>query len=116
MPYASVDRKREAGRNYAARPDVRAHRQATYARWSTENKDRILAKEARRRLGERAKCLIATARTRAHRRGLAFNLDQYVHELQARIDKGACELTGEPFDLSPGRKFNSPSIDRIDPS
>lgn len=71
--------------------------------------------EAKRRLEKRAMCLIATTRTRARKRGLDFDLHSHVAELQARIDMGVCELTGEPFDLSPGRKFNSPSLDRIDP-
>jgi hypothetical protein len=37
-------------------------------------------------------------------------------DIQRRIDAGACEITGTSFDLSAGKKFNSPSIDRIDPS
>lgn len=79
------------------------------------NKVRRAAGEARRRLEKRAQCLVANARTRARKRGLYFDLDGAVEHIQARIDRGCCEMTGTPFDLSPGRKFNSPSIDRIDP-
>jgi hypothetical protein len=65
---------------------------------------------------KRAQCLVANARTRARKRGIAFDLDDAVPEIQAKIDSGRCEITGVSFDLSPGRKFNSPSIDRITPS
>jgi hypothetical protein len=59
--------------------------------------------------------MIATARTRARRRSLKFDLDQHVEELQARINIGRCEVTGVPLNLGGGRTFDSPSLDRIDP-
>ena len=59
-------------------------------------------------------CLVATIKHRAKKRKLEFDLDQHISEIQSRIDLGVCEITGSPFDLSPGRKYNSPSIDRID--
>lgn len=90
-------------------------RAAAFKRWREANGDHVRAKEAQRRLERRALCLIATSRTRARKRGLEFDLEKHADEIQARIDRGFCELTGEPFDLSPGRKFNSPSLDRIDP-
>lgn len=108
--------KRVRDREYASRPEVKARRQKVYAAWSAANRDRLLAKEADRRLAKRGSVLVATVRTRARKRNLAFDLDAHVADIQARIDRGVCELTGAPFDLSPGRKFNSPSIDRINSS
>jgi len=115
MPYADLARRREHDAEYNHRPHVKARRQATFARYAAANRDKLAAAGAERRLTQRALCLIATTRTRARKRGLAFDLELHAAELQARIDTGVCELTGEPFDLSPGRKFNSPSLDRIDP-
>jgi hypothetical protein len=50
--------------------------------------------------------------------GFAFDLN--VQEIQQRMDKGACEVTGYPLDLTPlasryERRPNSPSLDRINP-
>lgn len=101
---------------YLAQPHVREARRRNYKNWSERNKHKRIADAALRRLEKRAMCLVATTRTRARKRGLAFDLSEHVAELQARIDLGVCELTGYPFDLSPGRKFNSPSFDRINPS
>lgn len=115
MP-SKPDVKRAQQREYCARPDVKARRAETHAIWSASNHDRKLTNEARRRLERRASCLVGTIRTRARKRGLEFDLDSHVEDIQRRIDAGLCELTGLPFDLSPGRKFNSPSIDRINPS
>ena len=83
--------------------------------WAENNKEYLLAREAKRRLERRGQCLISNARMRAKKRGLVFNLDAHCAEIQRRINGGHCEITGTPFDLSPGRKFNSPSIDRINP-
>lgn len=60
-------------------------------------------------------CLIAGARTRAKKRKIFFDLDPYVSHVQKRIDAGFCELSGVRFDLSPGRSYASPSIDRVTP-
>ena len=109
------DRRKAYARQYVARPDVKKKRAETYAKWLESNRSKKLESEARRRLERRASCLVATVRTRARKRGLPFDLDQHIGELQDRINKGACEMTGQLFDLSPGRKWNSPSVDRIDP-
>lgn len=66
-----------------------------------------------RRIFYRAKGLVHSARVRAAKRGVPFDLDQHVEEIQARIENGVCEMTGEPFDLISVRSFDSPSIDRI---
>jgi hypothetical protein len=116
VPYADPARRRQHEAEYNQRPHVRARRQAGFARYAAANRERLAEAGAEFRLRRRASCLIATTRTRARKRGLAFDLDQHRADIQARIDRGACELTGEPFDLSPGRKFNSPSLDRINPA
>lgn len=116
MGFKSNAARNEWERGYNSQPDVAHKRSARFKRWREENRDHLNAKEAERRLTKRAQCLIANARTRARNRGLIFDLDAHVDEIQGRIDLGYCELTGTPFDLTPGRKFNSPSLDRIKPS
>lgn len=64
----------------------------------------------------RARDLMRHARFRAHKKGLPFDLDEHLEELQARIDAGVCEVSGEPFNLAGGRTWDSPSLDRMDPS
>lgn len=113
MPYADAEAKRAYQRKYTGRDDVKARRRETFREWAEKNREKRLANEARRRLEKRAMVLVATVRTRARKRGLDFDLDQHIAEIQRRIDLGVCEVTGQPFDLSPGRSFNSPSIDRI---
>lgn len=63
----------------------------------------------------RALVLVTAARYRAKQAGLAFDLDQFADQLQARIDAGRCELSGLPFRLDGGRTWDSPSLDRIIP-
>lgn len=63
----------------------------------------------------RARDLMRHARFRAMKRGLPFDLDHYLNELQQRIDIGLCEISGLPFNLDGGRTWDSPSFDRIDP-
>lgn len=108
-----MTRKLEYDRAYAlAHKDERSE---TNRAWRQKNAARVRAKEAKRRLEKRAMCLVATARTRARLRSLDFDLDAHTAALQKRIDAGCCELSGVRFDLSPGRKAFSPSLDRIDP-
>jgi hypothetical protein len=65
----------------------------------------------------RVKYLVAECRRRSAKKGLSFNLDQYIPELQARLDMGACELSGIPFKQTMGpTTYDSPSLDRINPS
>jgi hypothetical protein len=56
------------------------------------------------------------ARFRAHKKRLAFDLDEHLEELQGRIDAGLCEMSGFPFNLDGGRTWDSPSFDRINPT
>ena len=116
MGFSNPDDKRAYDRAYTSKPEVKEKRKEAYRKWKDLNRDRLLEREAKRRLEKRAKVLVATVRTRARKRGLEFDLDEHVQDLQRRVDMGVCEVTGQPFDLSPGRKYNSPSLDRIDPS
>lgn len=113
MPYKSAESKRENQRRYNARPEVAAKRKAYFTRWAAANSEKRKAVEARRRLERRARCLIATAQTRARKKGILCNISHV--DIQRVIDAGLCELTALPFDLSPGRKWNSPSLDQIIP-
>jgi hypothetical protein len=70
----------------------------------------------RSRLGKRGHYLIKEAKTRALKMGMAFDLDHYKLEIQARVDLGVCEMTGIPLNLDGGRTWDSPSLDRIDPN
>jgi hypothetical protein len=110
-----MDKVERAAYDKAYREKNRPDREAKQAIWRSDNRDRIKAKDAKRRLQKRAQCLINAARTRSRAKGIEFSLDEFEPELQARIDAGKCELSGVEFDLSPGRKPNSPSLDRISP-
>jgi hypothetical protein len=64
----------------------------------------------------RAKVLVSHARTRAEKKGLAFELD--IEWAFKAIAAGSCEVTGLPFDLSltGARNLYGPSLDRVDPT
>lgn len=114
MPRAKRGDRAEYDRAYRA---INKERIDAYgAEWRLQNKERLKERHARRRLEKRAMCLIAGARVRCRNKGIVFALDGFAEELQRRIDLGRCELSGAPFDLSPGRKANSPSLDRRDPA
>lgn len=78
--------------------------------------ERRSASHKKWRANNRAAALITSAKFRAKQKGLAFDLDEVKERLQMRIDRGVCEATGIPFDLAGGRTWNSPSLDRIDPT
>ena len=101
---------------YHRRPEVIARRKIYNKKWHTENHEKRKLSEARRRITKRAQCLVSNCRTRARRRGIEYALDSQVDALQAIINKGKCQITGTAFNLVGGRTWNSPSIDRIDPS
>ena len=75
-----------------------------------------LARSLKRRNDKRAWLLVDSARQRAKLRRLPFDLDGYQGELQKRIDAGVCEFSGVPLRLDGGRTFDSPSLDRINPT
>ncbi len=114
MPQMDKAARAAYDREYRAKNNER--KKAYEAQWRAENAEHLKARGAKRRLEKRAKCLIAAARVRSRNKGHAFGLDDFSAELQSRIDKGKCELSGVSFDLSPGRKPNSPSLDRINPA
>jgi hypothetical protein len=64
----------------------------------------------------RGRLLIAEARRRCKKRGLAFDLHGHESVIEERVQRGVCEMTGLPFDFhNQGTGWNSPSLDRIDP-
>lgn len=114
MPWADLDRKREYDREYRSKNRGRLNENTR--KWCSENKDRRRVTEEKRKMERRARLLVTNAKKRVRAKGLEFNLDDHIDDLQARIDVGVCELTGYPFNLSGGRTFDSPSLDRIDAS
>lgn len=114
MPRMDKEQRALYDREYRAKNKER--RDAYAAQWRSENRGRLKLKDAKRRLEKRAMCLIAAARVRCRNKGILFKLNDFASELQRRIDLGYCELSGVKFDLSPGRKPNSPSLDRREPS
>lgn len=116
MPYKTPENKRAYMKSYLQRDGVVERRKANTLAWSKANREHLRRREKIRQLTKRAQCLISYARRRASKRSIAFDLDSHVSTLQARIDAGTCELTGIPFTLDNGRQWDSPSIDRIEPS
>jgi hypothetical protein len=111
-----MDKAARAAYDREYRAKNKERKQAYEAQWRAENAEHLKARGAKRRIEKRAKCLIAAARVRSRNKGHAFGLNDFSEELQSRIDRGICELSGVSFDLSPGRKPNSPSLDRINPA
>ena len=97
---------------WASLPDLKKSRKKWRASRILTDRDYGL----KYRLKHRAKDLIRHAKLRAAKKSLPFDLHHHVKEIQSRIDRGFCELTGIPFNLESGRTFDSPSLDRIDPS
>jgi hypothetical protein len=65
--------------------------------------------------------MVSDAEQRAKRKGIPFNLRDYIPQLRTRIGAGFCEITGLPFGVKGrGRKLGpdpfSASLDRIEPS
>lgn len=85
-------------------------------KYRTTSPERRSATFKKYREGNRARVLVSAARYRAKQAGIPFNLDEWVPELQARIDNGKCELSGMPFRLDGGRTWDSPSLDRVIPA
>ena len=75
--------------------------------WASDAK-RAYLKE--RRATHRGFSLTNDAKRRAKEKGLAFDLDW--RDIQARIDRGVCEVTGIAFDLSTPKAWNAPSLDQ----
>lgn len=61
--------------------------------------------------------MLKRARARAAKSGAKYSLDDTDRKrLQCTLDQGFCQLTGLPFHTGDGYRFNSPSLDRIDPA
>lgn len=103
-----------ARRRACYRKRVQEGRQKPTNRKRDKAADRLYQMKYRQK--HRAKDLIRHAKTRATKKGVSFDLDKYQNEIQARIDLGVCEMTGTSFNLSQGRTYSSPSLDRINPS
>lgn len=87
-------------------------RKAGHTAYYLRKRDQILGLE------NRARRLVTSAKPRARKKGLPFDLDQHIPEIQARINTGVCELSGLPF--TPRGKNGkmgplSASLDRIKP-
>lgn len=110
---------REYSKEYRKDPVRKAARDAQIREWCKANPESRARSFAKYRLTRRGAALVAQVKKRAKLKGLDFDLDAHVHDIQARIDAGVCEMTGVPFDLTPPqgshRRFNAPSLDRIDP-
>lgn len=65
------------------------------------------------RLNKRGLALTSDAKRRAKTKGIPFDLDW--RDIQKRIDKGACEVSGIRFDLMTPKAWNAPSLDQIVP-
>lgn len=105
-----VDKSRSRGRKYSCKKCLAAVKAKRYK----ENVEKHRAAVKRSRERNLARALVDGARKRAVKKGIAFDLDQHLDLIRARLDKGHCEVTGLPFQIGLGHHWASPSIDRID--
>ena len=82
---------------------------------SSYDADSARKRRALQKLENGAALLVKSAKERAKKRGLSFDLNKHIDEIQAIIDSGKCQMTGVEFYIGEGRFFNTPSIDRINP-
>jgi len=74
-------------------------------------------RSAANRRRRRAWAIISSARSRARKLGIAFDLCEHADALDRRLRVGVCELTGVRLDFTHVQaEWNSPSLDRIDPA
>ena len=101
------------------RPGVLEQRREAIRQWGKSHPESRSRTFAKYYLNRRGAALAANVKRRAKAKGWAYDLDDHIPDLQARVDAGVCELTGYPFDVTRvpggGRRFNAPSLDRIDP-
>lgn len=103
--------------------EQRDEEQRQYLRdWKKSDHGKAVAKKHAdlRQQKRRAAVLLDAAKTRARLKCVSFKVSPGERErLQRVIDEGRCELTGLAFEMNSGRRlftWNSPSIDRIEPS
>ncbi len=114
--------------SFGRRPLCKVCQRQYEMKWRSSSKEYRKAARARRRGKDaayrlqwisknRAKYLIAEIRRRSARESIPFDLNLWTTEIDARIKKGLCEVTGYPLDLKArfGRNPLVPSLDRIDP-
>lgn len=65
------------------------------------------------RAHNRGSLLTSLAKRRSKVKNIPFSLD--ATNIQKIIDKGVCQLTGIPFNLTAGKTWDSPSLDQISP-
>lgn len=64
----------------------------------------------------RGRLLVMQAKRRSQAKEIPCDLHNFIPEIEARVQRGVCELTGLSFNFhSKGTSWNSPSLDRIDP-
>lgn len=84
------------------------------AREKRREKDKIYRRKYIEK--DRATYLVSGIARRCKKKGMPFDLDQYIEELNARIAPACCELTGLPLRMKHGKRaWNSPSLDRVKP-
>lgn len=96
-------------------PQQRAERVAKSRRRRREEPHKDREYQAKYRMVHRARALVRHSKRRSVESRVPFDLDKHIQKLQKRINRGVCELTGERFDLTIPRAWNSPSLDRINP-
>lgn len=96
--------------------------------WRQKNKERLAATRARRAEQEkkyrleydatnRGRLLVMQAKRRCKKCNIQFDLDKHMANIEERLQRKTCEMTGLPLDFyNHGVKWNSPSIDRIIPA
>jgi len=108
------DRKKDYAKERRAKMGGELNQKS--ADWARLNPEKVKQRAITRRLEKRAMCLVASARVRARKRGIIFDIpDDESRRLQSVIDAGVCEVSGVALTLSGPRSATSPSLDRIIP-
>lgn len=104
------DRVLACNKKYAATPEGRRQATASKAKYRTSHREEINAAAKRRRRTDRVPWMLYSTRSRAKRKGMAFNLTSDDLVLPER-----CPVLGIPLIVGDGKLCqNSPSLDRID--
>lgn len=83
-------------------------------KYREENPEIVSASIMRSIAKHKMRAMVSAARTRAREYNWSFDLTDYLPQLEARLDRGFCEMTGLPFDRENAKGWNVPSLDRID--
>jgi len=82
--------------------------------WREQTQDERSAYHKKWRMNNRGSALLTIARFRAKQKDLEFSITH--EDIDPKIQRGFCALTGIRFNLKNGKTWDSPSIDRIDSS